>query len=59
MNWYSLRVISGKEKNTEDNIRVECIVFGEKSKKKYGFKNYVSVIAMTEDVTVWIREGYK
>ena len=30
-----------------DNIRVECLVFGKKDKKKYGFQNNISVMSQS------------
>ena len=30
-----------------DNIRVECMIWGKKTKKKYGFENNISVMSQS------------
>jgi hypothetical protein len=45
--------------NSNDNIRVECISFGKKTKKKNRFKDYLSVLSQSGQMLKWIRDGYK
>ena len=44
---------------SEDNVRVECIVFGEETKKKYDFDKYLSINAQSDEVVKWVIDGYK
>lgn len=48
-----------KFNGSNDNIRVECIIFGKKTKKKHGFENYLSVIAQSNEIVRWGLDGYK
>ena len=45
--------------NSRDNIRVECIFFGKKTKKKYRFQDYLAVVSQSGQILKWIRDGYK
>ena len=44
--------------DSRDNIRVECIIFGKKTKKKHGFENYLGVIAQSNEIVRWGLDGY-
>jgi len=45
--------------DSNDNLRVECVIFGKKTKKKHGFENYLSVIVQSDDYVTWGLDGYK
>ena len=44
--------------NSRDNIRVECIFFGKKTKKKYRFQDYLAVVSQSGQILKWISDGY-
>ena len=42
-----------------DHIRVECVIWSKKMKKKHNFKNNLVVLAMKREIADWINGGYK
>ena len=44
---------------SDDNVRVECVIFGKDTKKKYGFEDHLSVKAQSDESVKWIIGGYK
>ena len=42
-----------------DHIRVDCIVWSKKMKKKHNFRDNLAVIAMKREIQDWIIGGYK
>ena len=45
--------------NSNDNIRVECIVFGKETKKQHGFWDHLSVLSQSREIVQWSLDGYK
>ena len=42
-----------------DHIRVECVIWSKKMKKKHNFNNNLVILAMKREVSDWISGGYE
>ena len=42
-----------------DHIRVECVIWSKRMKKKHNFNNNLVIMAMTSEVSDWVTGGYK
>ena len=45
--------------NNFEHVRVECVFWSKKIKKREGWKDNLVVVAMTNEVHDWILDGYK
>ena len=50
--------VFGESAHKDDHIRTECVSWSEEIKQKEGFTDSLTIIAMTGEITKWIKNGY-